>query len=158
MKKLLITIAAVVMVGCGPSASDISIHDAAAGGHIKAIKHHLDSGTDVNEKDELKGTPLHNAAHGGHKQITELLIAKGADVNANDNQGFTPLDAAIIGKAAFLEPDIFMFPLRVYPPLIANFFNGLLAGAWRPCIDTECVDFLLHIVSKRSVNHLMPFD
>ena len=45
-------------------------------GAHQTIKHHLDSGTDVNEKDELQGTPLHNAAHGGHKQITELLMPK----------------------------------------------------------------------------------
>ena len=47
MKQILITIAAVVLVGCGPSASDFSIHDAAAGGHIKAIKQHLAAGADV---------------------------------------------------------------------------------------------------------------
>ena len=67
MKQLLITIAAVVLVGCvasqqsatspeakpierieGAIAPEISIHDAALLGHIEAVKQHLASGTDVN--------------------------------------------------------------------------------------------------------------
>ena len=78
MKQLLITIAALVLVGCGPSASDISIHDAAAGGHIKAIKQHLDSGTEINTKDDKGLTALHWAAERGHKKIVEFLIANDA--------------------------------------------------------------------------------
>ena len=60
--------AAVVLVGCGPSASDISIHDAATGGHIKAIKQHLAAGTNVNAKDVNEWTPLHHAALHGQKK------------------------------------------------------------------------------------------
>jgi len=75
MKQLLITIAAVVLVGCGESqqsaptkeaktvdpvagatkpesptvkAPDISIHDAAKDGNIEAVKQHIAAGTDVN--------------------------------------------------------------------------------------------------------------
>ena len=45
MKHLLLTtIAAVVLVGCGVSASDISIHDAAAAGDSEAVKQHLADG------------------------------------------------------------------------------------------------------------------
>ena len=79
MKLTLITIAAVVLAGCGESqqstptpeakpvepvaeaaqpepttakAPDISIHEAAHKGNIEAVKKHLDAGTDVNGKDE----------------------------------------------------------------------------------------------------------
>jgi len=46
MKHLLLTtIAAVVLVGCGPS---VDIHQAAKEGNIEAVKQHLDAGTDVN--------------------------------------------------------------------------------------------------------------
>jgi ankyrin repeat protein len=123
MKQLLITIAAVVLVGCGESqqsasapeakpaepsepvaeaarpepppvkAPDISIHDAALDGNIEAVKQHLAAGTDVNAKDEDGETPLH---HAGTKEVTELLIAKGADVNAKNNNGRTPLDMVFI--------------------------------------------------------------
>ena len=47
MKLLLTTIAAVVLVGCGPS----GIHKAAANGNIEAVKQYLDGGADVNAKD-----------------------------------------------------------------------------------------------------------
>ena len=79
MKQILITIAAVVLVGCEPpKPPDISIGDAAFKGNIEAVKQHLADGTDVNAKNERRWTPLHIAAVEGHKEITELLIAKGA--------------------------------------------------------------------------------
>ncbi|MDC0064902.1 ankyrin repeat domain-containing protein [Verrucomicrobia bacterium] len=61
---LLTTIATVMMVRCGESEStakapDISIHEAAGTGNIEALKQHLAAGTDVNEKDNYKSTPLH---------------------------------------------------------------------------------------------------
>ena len=52
MKLLLTTIAAVVLVGCGESPKEISIHDAAVAGDIEAVKQHLAAGTDVNVMDE----------------------------------------------------------------------------------------------------------
>ena len=105
MKQLLITIAAVVLVGCGPpKALDISIHQAVAEGDIEAVKRHLNAGTDVNEKEknatinwrkgtsEIVFTPLHYAAKNYHMEIAELLIANGAGINEMCGQGFTPLD------------------------------------------------------------------
>jgi ankyrin repeat protein len=90
MKHLLLTtIAAVVLVGCGPS---VDIWTAAEQGDIKAVKQHLDAGTDVNAKDKYGRTPLDEAAGEGHKEVVELLIAEGADVNAMDDDGDTPLD------------------------------------------------------------------
>jgi hypothetical protein len=99
MKHLLLTtIAAMVLVGCGESAKDISIHDSAAAGDIEAVTQHLATGTDVNAKDDWNFTPLSYAAHAGHIEIAELLIANDAEVNANDDNGFTPLDYAMIDK------------------------------------------------------------
>ena len=49
MKQLLITIAAVVLVGCGAS---VDIHQAAKEGNIDAVKQHLDAGTHAYAKDE----------------------------------------------------------------------------------------------------------
>ena len=97
MKNILLTtIAAVVLVGCGPS---VDIHQAAEAGNITVVKYHLDAGADVNAKDDKFGlTPLHYAAFNDHKEIAELLIGGGAEVNANDDRGATPLDAAIMGK------------------------------------------------------------
>ena len=85
MKHLLLTtIAAVLLVGCGPS---MSIHEAAGNGDIEAIKQHLAAGTDVDAKDGGGWTPLFYAAFSGRTEVAELLIAEGVDVNAKDNLG-----------------------------------------------------------------------
>ena len=121
MKQLLITIAALVLVGCGESkksvpaketkpvepvaeastpepptvkALDSSILAAAQEGNIEAVKQHLAAGADVNAKDKRDVTPLNGAAANGDKEIAELLIAKGADVNAKNDNRRTPLDLA----------------------------------------------------------------
>ena len=107
-QRLLTTIAAVLLVGCGESqqsapksktptveAPDISISEAALNENIEAVKQHIAAGTDVNARDNGGSTPLHQAAINGHKEIAELLIANGADVNAKTDAGVTPLDDAI---------------------------------------------------------------
>ena len=96
MKHLLLTtIAAVLLVGCGPS---MSIHEAAKAGNIKAVKQHLAAGADVNAKNDYGETPLRWSAWGGRKEIAELLISNGADVNAQGESGRTPLDLATQSK------------------------------------------------------------
>ena len=93
MKHLLLTtIAAVLVVGCGPS---VDIHEAAEAGNIEAVKQAIANGVDVEVKDAFRRTPLHGAAN---KEVAELLIEKGADVNAKDEDGWTPLDYAESGK------------------------------------------------------------
>ena len=60
MKHLLLTtIAAVLVVGCGPpEPSDFSIHETVGIGDIEAVKQHLAAGTDVNAKDKDGKTPF----------------------------------------------------------------------------------------------------
>ena len=96
MKQLLITIAAVVLVGCEANAPKGSVHIYARVGDIAAVKQHLAAGTDVNATDEFLGmTILQDAVLGGQKEIVELLIAQGADVNATGRAYLTPLDTAL---------------------------------------------------------------
>ena len=98
MKHLLLTtIAAVVVVGCGESASELALRNAARYGNIEAVKQHLAEGADVNAKSDYRygGTPLHYAAGKGHKELVELLIAKGASLRAKALwKGLTPLHEA----------------------------------------------------------------
>jgi ankyrin repeat protein len=88
MKQILITtIAAVLVVGCGPP-----MWVAVRNGNIKAVKKHLAAGAHVNAKNASGWTPLHQAIWGGHNEIAELLIANGADVNTTTDGGrWTPL-------------------------------------------------------------------
>ena len=83
MKQLIITIAALVLVGCGSSVPDNDLQEAAGLGNIEAVKQHLAAGVDVNGWGDKgnEATPLYYAAQSGHKEIAELLIANDADVN-----------------------------------------------------------------------------
>ena len=110
MKYLTTTIAAVMLVGCGPSVPDISIHEAVQDGNIEAVKQHLAagtdvSGTDVNAMNPDGWTPLQWAAYEAYRDYAEknviikLLIAQGADVNAKTEEGDTPLHFAAEGKS-----------------------------------------------------------
>ena len=96
MKQLLITIAAVVLVGCGEPSSEFLLQSV-IDGNVEAVKQHLADGADVNVKDEARGlTPLHFATQNGQKEIVELLIVDGADVNAKMNNGMPPLDCSAL--------------------------------------------------------------
>ena len=96
MKQLLITIAALVLVGCEANAPKGFVHIYAREGDIAAVKQHLAAGTDVNATDEFLGmTILHDAVLGGQKEIVEFLIAQDADVNATGRTYQPPLDTAL---------------------------------------------------------------
>jgi hypothetical protein len=86
-------VAAVFLVGCGESSSELLLQSVVEG-NVKAVKQHLAAGTDVDAKDYDGMTPLAEALGKVHKEIAELLIAEGADVIAKDNAGATTLDWA----------------------------------------------------------------
>ena len=124
MKHLLLTtIAAVVLVGCGPS---VDIWTAAQTGNIEAVKQHLADGVDVNSKNDIGRTPLDVAIAFKQSPIADLLrqhsgktrdelkaaesivaairlgnieaikqhLDDGTEVNAKDENGLTPLHFA----------------------------------------------------------------
>jgi len=96
MKQLLITIAAVVLVGCGDPTILLpgggkSIYRASSEGKIEEVKKYLASGADVNAKDRHGNTPL---IYAETKQMIELLVTSGANVNVRDRIGRTLLHKA----------------------------------------------------------------
>ncbi|XP_065574903.1 putative ankyrin repeat protein RF_1087 [Artemia franciscana] len=67
------------------------LHLAAWTGHTRTVEYLLQSGADVNVKNENGTSPLHFAALNGNTQTVECLFKSGTDVNIRNNYGNTPL-------------------------------------------------------------------
>lgn len=74
-----------------------ALHAAAARGHAEIVAILLDSGADVDVRDESGITPLWNAAGSTpSSDVIRLLLDAGANPNATDtNLGWTPLSRAV---------------------------------------------------------------
>jgi ankyrin repeat protein len=73
----------------------LALIEAANEGDSKAVEALLDSGADINSRDEQNQTALHQAASRGHTLIVKLLLERGADVNAKNLFGQTPMLAPV---------------------------------------------------------------
>ena len=81
MKHLLLTtIAAVVLVGCGPS---VDIHQAAYNGNIETVKQHIAAGTDVNAVDDKGWSVLDNALASKNEELINFVKTTGGNSNAD---------------------------------------------------------------------------
>ena len=65
-------------------------------GDTKIVKFLIESGAELDVKNQDGGTPLHSAAFLGRTEIAELLIQKGADVNAKNHKDEIALDATAV--------------------------------------------------------------
>ena len=81
-----------------------ALHCAAEAGHCESISCLLDSGMDVNLRDDFGRTPLHCATDKSHLSAIELLLDKGADPTVRDHLGITLIhDAAGIGDEKLMR-------------------------------------------------------
>ena len=68
------------------------LHSAARHGYLDIVKVLIESGANVEVKEEnYDCTPLHYAASNEHLEITKLLVEKKADVNSMNKSNETPL-------------------------------------------------------------------
>lgn len=81
----------------------IDIHTAVLTDNREVIKQHIQSESNINEKDKMGGSsPLISAALFGKTEIAKMLIDAGADLNIQNNDGST----ALITAAFFCRPQI----------------------------------------------------
>lgn len=70
------------------------LHSAAAGNFTNIARMLVESGAQVNIKQQAGVTPLHSAAQNGNLELLILLLEHGADVNARMEGGRLPADLA----------------------------------------------------------------
>jgi ankyrin repeat protein len=75
------------------------IADAAAAGHLSAVRLMLDLGFDPDAPGDWGGSALHQAVWGGHTRIVQLLLSRGADPNVKQHWGGDALQTAIHGAS-----------------------------------------------------------
>jgi ankyrin repeat protein len=68
-----------------------ALHVAAAYGHDSVVMFLLDSGADIDAREEDGETPLHYATWRSRLETGRLLIERGADIEIRNNWGRTPL-------------------------------------------------------------------
>ncbi len=90
----LISLASVLLVGCGPGTPSTPLHVAAGDGNYPAVRRHIAAHTDLNAKDKSGWTALHLAAKAGDLPMVQLLADAGADAARTGPQGKTAIDVA----------------------------------------------------------------
>jgi ankyrin repeat protein len=116
--RRLLGVAFAVLVGCGPSAEDISREapraaavpeaavtpeatppatDPASAARLERIRRSLEQGLDVNKADPTGRTALMMAAFEGYTEVVELLLDHGAEVDRPDGAGRTAMMYAASG-------------------------------------------------------------
>jgi len=87
-----------------PPPPDVDIFKAAGDGDLKALKQHIEAGTDLDQRflDDQQSTPLMIAALFGRTEAAKALIEAGAKLNLKNKDGST----ALMNAAFFCHPEI----------------------------------------------------
>ncbi|MDO3058460.1 MULTISPECIES: ankyrin repeat domain-containing protein [Mycobacteriaceae] len=78
------------------------LHEQSVEFKLANVRHLIDSGADVNAKDDEGWTPLHFAATHDSAEVVRQLLDAGAEIDAVNNKGETPLRCAV--SATWMDP------------------------------------------------------
>jgi hypothetical protein len=86
---------------------------AAEEGRLDVVEFLVDSGANLNARNDLNYTALHWAAFHGHQAIVKFLITNKADANIKDSTGSTPLLLAISKGYAFIAIELIKYGTHI---------------------------------------------
>ena len=121
-----------------------ALHYASNRGHKECVELLIQSGADVNIRDNYNATSLYYASihkHSIYKDIIKLLIKAGADLNIQTNTGFTALHEA----STYSHKDCIELLIKNGADLSIQDNNGWTALRWakiRGCKD--CFELLIN--------------
>jgi len=99
---LLWAICALLLASQAPHTPTEQLHAAARSGDVAEVTRLLDSGVNVDARDDLGSTPLLEAAWEGHGEVVRVLLAHGANVNASRDDATALQYAVLTGRAAIV--------------------------------------------------------
>ena len=78
------------------SSDETALHCAVQSGHPDVVQVFIDTGADIDTRNEDGHSPLHSASDSGALEVVKMLVEAGAGVNATDDVGVTCLILAAI--------------------------------------------------------------
>ena len=85
-------------------------------GDLDRVRQLVDSGADLDQKDERGSTAIHYAACGQYL-IAEFLLSRGADIEATDCDGLTPLHVAFLRGNSTMVKLLVKYGANINKPL-----------------------------------------
>ncbi len=103
----------------------LTIFEAAATGHVAAVRHRLESGSEIEDHADDGYTALHFAAYFGQLEVARMLLESGADPNsvAQNASRVTPLHSAVAGRHRDLAGLLLA---------LGSSANAVQQGGWTP--------------------------
>ena len=111
-----------------PLTQSTALHAASKAGETQVVRLLIDSGADIEARDNRENTPLVLASHGGHIDAVRVLIESGADLTPRNSEGRGVCDF-VPGFTFYRHPDFRTGELRSRHEKIASMIARAEANA-----------------------------